>query len=335
MRVDTVSDRFWSWDYYFVLTSPWTGRQQPGLDRQEFERRGSLISQVSAPANDCGPPFVGTVMGGQAPAATPLTASDVENAWNRNADVWDQGIAEKGDETRIYITDCSVFAFIGNVAGKDIVDLGCGNGYLSRTLARSSARVTGVDQSGAMIERALCHEATEPLGIVYHKCSITQLQPLASESIDIAVSNFVLQDVGDYSKAVSEAYRILRTGGTAVFAITHPCFSCGPRRWVFDAEDTPRQEEAAHFAVDHYFEETAYIMDDWPGFDPVPYFHRPLENYWRAFKDAGFEVMDFSEPRLSTRGRTELPVRAVSQYSRIPLACVFKLRKPPFVHLST
>ena len=66
-------------------------------------------------------------------------------------------------------------------------------------------------------------------------------------------------------------------------------------------------------------------MQDWEGFSPVPYFHRPLRDYWRAFEAAGFRVADFDEPSLNEIGRTELSAWQADQADRVPLACIFQL----------
>jgi SAM-dependent methyltransferase len=302
------------------------------LDRLDFEHR-----HPARGAADAGTAIPGlaeqTVLPRDAaprqwPCPDPIGAEEVRAAWNRNAERWDAGYDHDGDETRRYLSDESLLRMLGEVTDRTVLDLGCGNGYLCRKLAHAGGRVTGVDLSDEMLANAEGYERAKPHGIRYLRSSITDLSALPDESFDAVVSNYVLQDLLEYDKAVHEAYRVLRPGGHVVLVITHPCFSCGPREWHVRAPDSPRPEESIFFAVDHYFREGAYLLDAWDGFTPVPYFHRPLRAYWRTFRATGFEVDNFDEPSLNERGQAELPAWRAAQVDRIPLACVFRLSKP-------
>lgn len=330
---DTVDEPFAAWDYFFRYRSPWTGDWQPSLDRLDFE--GCHPARVAA---DAGAPISGLAEEIVVPrypdvpqqwrCADPIDTEDVSAAWNRNAERWDAGYDHDGDETRRYFSDESLFRMLGDVTSRDVLDLGCGNGYLCRKLARAGAWATGVDLSDRMLANAEGYERVDPQGIRYLWSSIADLSALYDESFDRVVSNYVLQDLPEYAKALHEAYRVLRPGGHFVLVITHPCFTCGPRKWVTRASDSPRPEESTAFAVDHYFREDVYLLDAWEGFTPVPFFHRPLRDYWRTFRATGFDVDDFDEPSLNDRGRAELPAWKAAQADRIPVACVFRLSKP-------
>src|SRR3989304_4166200 len=88
--------------------------------------------------------------------------------WEELAAWWDQRQADAGDLWHRTLINPTVFQVLGTVAGLQLLELACGNGYLCRHLARQGAKVVGVDASAAMIERAKGREATEPLGIAYH-----------------------------------------------------------------------------------------------------------------------------------------------------------------------
>ncbi|MGH3601808.1 MAG: hypothetical protein ACRDQH_16275, partial [Pseudonocardiaceae bacterium] len=85
---------------------------------------------------------------------------------------------------------------------------------------------------------------------------------------------------------------------------------------------------AVGFTVDRYFCEETYLLGGWQGFSPVPYFHRPLREYWRTFRASGFTVTDFDEPTHNARGHAKLPAWQIRQAERVPPACVFLLTKP-------
>ena len=78
---------------------------------------------------------------------------DATDRWDRNATAWRQHFAAN-DPNRKYVIDPALLSIVGDVSEKRILDAGCGEGYLSRTLARGGARVTGVDASAGMIDLA-------------------------------------------------------------------------------------------------------------------------------------------------------------------------------------
>ncbi len=326
--VDVVADPFYGWTYYFRYGSPWTGVTEPALDRLEFEERHPLQGAAE--------PQMGTSVSKERWLARParpaqqvaaITDDDARVSWDDNAGPWEAAFDVDGDEHRKYICDEPLLALVGDVKDRNVLDLGCGNGYFSRKLARLGARVTGVDVSEQMICTAVEHERRQPLGIRYLTASATDLGALEDAYFDAVVCNHVLTSIADYEPALSEAHRVLRTFGRMTAVISHPCFSCGPRRWEMPAPDSPRPEEADGYIVDHYLQAGAYLLDAWPGFSPVPYFHRPLSDYWHTFKSAGFIVEDFSEPGPGDRGRAELPARRIQQAERIPLSCIFQLSR--------
>ena len=229
----TIEQPFAAWSYSLDYQSPWSADFEPALDRLEFE--GRHPGQRSAdsdglPAGLSGERFLQRKpQFSQSLVTAGLDADGVRESWNKNARRWDLQIAALGDQTRRYFSDGPMLRMLGEVAQLDVLDLGCGNGYLSRGLSRSGARVTAIDMSEEMVATAQHYEECEPLGIRYRRCSAAELTELASGSFDLVVSNYVLQDVADYRGALCEARRVLRSGGRMVLVITHPCFSCGPR----------------------------------------------------------------------------------------------------------
>lgn len=208
-----------------------------------------------------------------------------------------------------------------------MLDVGSGNGYLCRKLARAGAEMVGVELSGEFLHISREREAAEPLGITYYQASVSSMPFLADATFDKAVSNYVLMDVPDYASAVREVFRVLRRGGNFVSVISHPCFSCGPSGWSRPAPDSPRREDRRGHIADTYFHRGAVLVQ-WGIFDPVLSFHRPLRDYWEAFTSAGFAVTGFEEPSITERGRRELPPSEVAEAMRIPYSCIIGLKKP-------
>src|ERR1043166_2851871 len=115
-----------------------------------------------------------------------------------------------------------MFALMGDVRGKRVLDLGCGEGGYARELAKRGATVTGVDGSARLIE--IARERSTP-GITYVRANANAPGALPSSSFDLVVASMSLMDVEDYGGAVREACRVLRPGGELVMSITNPCYS--------------------------------------------------------------------------------------------------------------
>jgi 2-polyprenyl-3-methyl-5-hydroxy-6-metoxy-1,4-benzoquinol methylase len=151
------------------------------------------------------------------------TQGDSTERWDRNAASWRRFFGAN-DPSRKYLLDPIILQIVGDVSGKRVLDAGCGEGYLSRKLAKLGAKVTGVEISPKKLSFAIKEQEREPLDITYRKASIASLPFLADRSFDIAITNNVIQDVEDYQAAFREFSRLLRPGGTYLHIASHPCF---------------------------------------------------------------------------------------------------------------
>ena len=107
----------------------------------------------------------------------------------------------------------------------DVLDLGCGEGYVARNLVRRGCHsLDGVDVSTEMIDRALAHEAQQPLDIRYLVADARDLSVLGSARYDLLLAVFLFNylDLSDTTRVLSEAYRRLRRGGALILSVPHP-----------------------------------------------------------------------------------------------------------------
>jgi SAM-dependent methyltransferase len=231
-------------------------------------------------------------------------------SWNAIADDW-VAHADNNDYRNHYLMP-RLLAMLGDVAGKTMLDLGCGEGGYARALARRGALVTAVDGSARMIEIARERAQAENLGIRFVHANANGLHNLPSDECDIVIAPMSLMDVEDYAGAIVEVRRVLRSGGELFMSITHPCFSAPVSGWVRDADGSLKT-----FAVDRYFERVAWNETITPAFrGPVLRRHRPLEDYLSAPLANGLRLLTFHEPSV-TEQELQLSFR-FRKLARIP-----------------
>ena len=251
---------------------------------------------------------------------------EAPQTWEELADWYDERMGEDGDLWHKTLIDPTVMRVLGPVSGKDVLDLGCGNGYLARRLTRLGAHVTGVDASAPIVDHALRREKEDPLGVTYHVADAAKLDMLVEASFDLVLCNMFLMDVADAEGAISEAFRVLRPDGRLVASISHPCFDVlnfsgwAVERIGFDSTIWRK--------VSRYRQQLAEKCGWQVGADEVwctPAYHRPLSWYFQAFRRAGFVITALEEPEPTDefiQGSPQGPWIA-----EIPLHCVFEALK--------
>jgi SAM-dependent methyltransferase len=169
-----------------------------------------------------------------------------------------------------------------DVAGKDVVELGCGTAYFSAWLARLGARPVGVDVTPAQLDTARAMQARYGLEFQLVEASAEDV-PLPDGSFDLVLSEYGASIWADPYRWIPEAARLLRPGGELVFLVNGTLVVlCWP-----EAEDAPPGTELVrpYFGM-HRFE--------WPGDDSVD-FHLGYGDWIRLLRGNGLEVLDLIE----------------------------------------
>ncbi|MGG6268702.1 class I SAM-dependent methyltransferase [Leptolyngbya sp. AN03gr2] len=246
---------------------------------------------------------------------------EIYESWNQKAQDWEIQVGDLGDRNRLLNSDPVLWQFVGDVNGHTVLDAGCGTGYLSRQLCQKGAIVTGIDLSSEML--AIAQQKSKGLSIDFHEDSCSELKTLPDEHFDLLVSNYVLMDLPDLEGAVLAFHRVLKPGGIAVLMFSHPCFDQGMARANDDRSVTYHWKES-------YFGRQKREDPPWKHFtSSFIWFHRPLSDYWKAFKLAGFDVIDFEEPRLkSDRAHLAKNEQELFKCQNLPYSVAFKLSKP-------
>ncbi len=239
--------------------------------------------------------------------------------WDSVAKDWDIQVGDSGDSNRILNSDPVLWSFAGDVSGLNVLDAGCGTGYLSGKLHSNGANVIGVDFSPEMI--AISRERVPEVDFRVDSCS--ELTTVECDSQDLVIANYLLMDTPDLEGSMSAFNRVLKADGFAIIIFSHPCFPQG-RASVSSGENLIEYSWSME-----YFEEKKCIDPPWAHFtSDFIWFHRPLSDYWKAFKAAGFDITDFEEPRV-TESRYHLAKneRNLRNSRSRPYSVAFKLRK--------
>lgn len=216
---------------------------------------------------------------------------DAINRWDEHAQNMGKDYTRDGDLNRKYLLNPVFFEMLGELKDKKVLDAGCGEGYLCRLMSEKGAEVTGFDFSGKMIEVA--RRKSADFGIRLEQADFQNLAAFSDESFDIVVSNMVLHDLPDLSKAVQETHRVLKRGGHFVFSILHPCFDTPDSGWERDQEGRKN-----YWRVRRYFDESVNEQRS-NSSNKLLWFHRTLSTYIKTLRDTGFIIDDIAEPEPS------------------------------------
>jgi ubiquinone/menaquinone biosynthesis C-methylase UbiE len=181
-------------------------------------------------------------------------------------------------------------ALMGDVSGKRICDLACGQGRVARHLARLGATIVGIDFSAKLLAIARRHEDNDPLGITYVHSDVQRLDEQAVGLFDGVICFMALMDIPDLDPTLQSVARILRPGGWFVFATLHPCFHTSQSGEIEIPEGAAR-------TIRQYFVQGYWRSDARPG-PPgrVGAYHRTLSTYINALTDSGLQLVHIHEP---------------------------------------
>jgi SAM-dependent methyltransferase len=183
---------------------------------------------------------------------------------------------------------------LGDVAGRRVLEIGCGSAPCARWLRRAGADVVALDLSAGMLARAAELNRSTGIEVPLLQADAGAL-PLASGSVDVACSAFGgLPFVADVEAALTEVARVLRPGGRFVASVNHPM------RWPFP--DSPDPEDLR--VVSSYFDRRPYVETDDRGRTVYVEHHRTVGDWVRAVVGSGLVLTDLMEPEW-TPGRTQ------------------------------
>ena len=206
------------------------------------------------------------------------------SSWDEVAEDYDKSVGNTGDSYHRIFVNPTIFDILGPVKGLSVLDLACGQGYLSRILARAGARVVGIDLSEKMLEIAQASEESEPLGVRYICCSSADMSSIDDSSMDCIVSTFGFHDIKEIETTIEECSRVLKKKGKLVFAIPHP-FTYARRHEDEDGFFLKIRRYMSVREIPHpKYKETSVVA-----------YHRPLSLYFEKIFSVGLRMFAFRE----------------------------------------
>jgi ubiquinone/menaquinone biosynthesis C-methylase UbiE len=344
-----VRKEFLVYDYYYEIPCDTCGSSNAALDYDEYcgthpfqkgdiQLKGNIIawkpiSQVEIEAQD----FPHQAWGSERilSLGTPLQSKRLESLDEYNPkSIWDNLAAswltvEEENYHHKYRILPDVYRMLDVQKNDRILDVACGKGDVARHLARSGAKVTGIDIS-KMLDYAVESEKEEKLGIEYIQLNAENLlDRFGSASFDKIVCNMALMDFEDYETALHQISSILKDHGIFVFSITHPAFSSPSTRGLRIPEDSQRNEDRVRIVLD-YFDERPTVFS-W-GTEPpmsLPWlvFQRPISSYLNALVKNNLILREMSEPKASEELVQRFPRAAYWDDERRPEFLIVKAMK--------
>jgi SAM-dependent methyltransferase len=205
--------------------------------------------------------------------------------WEREAGNWIAWARTPGHDA--YWVYSPLFFELVPPPGRATLEVGCGEGRVTRDLEARGHRVTSVDASSTLLAAA---RAADPQG--RYVLADAAALPFDGSAFDLVVAYNSLMDVQDMPAAVGEAARVLEPGGRFCVCVTHP---------LMDAGHFESHEPGSAFVVDvSYFGkrrfegtfERAGLQVTFRGWS------YPLSDYTKALEEAGFLVETLREPQI-------------------------------------
>ena len=202
-----------------------------------------------------------------------MTERRIAESWEANSEGWTAAVRGKRIASRETVTNQAVLNAVGPGPGK-LLDLGCGEGWLSRALRDLDWDVCGVDGSSGLIEKA---RRLDPDGS-YLVLSYEDLtQGLSGQQFDAVVANFSLLGDRSVDCAMRAAARLLQDGGRFIVQTVHP-----------SGVENPDNEG---------WREESWTGLQLPGLVPSAWYYRTHTSWMKLLKESGFSQISLLEPQ--------------------------------------
>jgi 2-polyprenyl-3-methyl-5-hydroxy-6-metoxy-1,4-benzoquinol methylase len=216
----------------------------------------------------------------------------LENSWNVNSKAWTDSIRQEKIISRNTVTNPAILYAIKSIKPQNVLDIGCGEGWLARVLAKEQINVVGIDGSVSLID-----EANKLGGGTFYHLNydeFSQSPTSIGTTFDVIVFNFSLLSE-EIQSILQACKKVLQTSGSIIIQTLHPIAVINQERY----ENCWKLE---HFnGMGEGYEAS------------MPWYFRTLGSWIKEFKMAGLDIIDCQEPLDPNKG--------------IPLSLLFVLKK--------
>jgi len=248
---------------------------------------------------------------------TPDYVATNREAWNRQADSYAVAGEREWASEPVWglwgIPEKDV-GFFPDLDGRDVLEDGCGTGYVSAWVARRGGRPIGLDNSPAQLAtaRRLQQEHNLRFPLVH---GIAERLPFRDKSFDVVLSEYGAAIWSDPYLWIPEASRVLRPGGDLVFL--------GNSALLMLCAEDDETVAAGNAMLRDYFGMHRF---EWPDDDGVE-FHLGHGDWIRLLAANGFAVIDLVEPRPAADATTDYQFVTTEWARRWPAEEIWKARK--------
>lgn len=249
---------------------------------------------------------------------------DTKKLYNKQADDWSRS-------EPVLLSDYSARPFVLDLCeplqDMDVLDIGCGEGYVSRQIKKRGARtILGVDISEKMIDGAQREQDREPLeGVEFRATDVREFDKSTGNEYDLVVATFLFNYLSyeDTQATMEMVYHVLKPGGQFVFSVPHPLLPY-------------LKEEAYPFyfkASGGYFSSRNELFpgEIWRRDDVavnVQCVHKTVSDYFKGLSAAGFTLMPQVHELHITEEHIKLDQKFFEPLRDLPLHIAFKVEKP-------
>jgi SAM-dependent methyltransferase len=193
--------------------------------------------------------------------------------------------------------------------GRRTLEVGCGEGRVTRDLMKRGHRVTACDATHELLKLATDADDAS----AYLRCDAAAL-PFGDGVFDLAVFYNSLMDIDDMESSIQEAARVLESGGRMCACVTHPIPDAG--KFESSADDS-RFVISGTYLGERRWIDIVPVERDGLRMEFAGWAY-PLEGYFRALENAGFAIEAVREPRIDSGSE---------RWRRIPLFLMWRAVK--------
>jgi 2-polyprenyl-3-methyl-5-hydroxy-6-metoxy-1,4-benzoquinol methylase len=215
-------------------------------------------------------------------SSDPPSDASIIDSWRKNASPWTDAVRGNRIESRTLVTNRAIVEAVLSRKPRTVLDIGCGEGWLVRSLAERGVRAIGVDVVPELIDQATSAGGGEFRVASYEQIAAGDLDI----KVDVVVANFSLIGRESVEAVVRRAPQLLTDGGALVIQTLHPVVA----------------------GAGHPYED-GWRDGSWAGFgdefsDPAPWYFRTLESWKTLLRDARFKSIEVREPMHPGTGQS-------------------------------